>query len=157
MRVVVKEPIQSLNAFGRHINGGRNAALPLFSLQYRLFVFWVIIGLMALAAHAQQKEDTNRSTENEERIDLLFDQIMKTLPDGERSKVDSAASMQINRREAARVQTPQHQERERTARATRVDELSPELKAQVERTINSMELRKEERKAQFRESTKGQR
>jgi hypothetical protein len=157
MRVVVKEPIQSLNAFGRHINGGRNAALPLFNLNHHFMTISVILGLSAFMANAQQKEDTNRSTTNEQRIDLLFDQIMKTLPDGERMKVDSAASMEISRREPARVQTPVLQERDRTARAKRVDELSPELKAQVERTINSMELRKEERKAHFRESARERR
>ena len=157
MRVVVKEPIQSLNAFGRHINGGRNAALPLFNLRHRIIVLSAVVGLTAFAADAQQK-DTNRSIANEQRIDLLFDQIMKTLPDGERMKVDSAASMEVNRRESARTApSAVSHERGNTPRTTRVNDLPPELKAQVERTINSMETRKEERKAQFRESARERR
>jgi hypothetical protein len=156
MKVVQKKPIQSLNAFRRHSNGGSNAALPLLYYPIRFLMVSAIIGLFVTTAIAQQK-DTNKLPSDEKQIDLLFDRIMKTLPDAERSKVDSAASAQLLRHETrtTAAAAPAH-EREIAPRvgAKRIEDLPPELRAQVERTINSMESRREERKAQFRENAR---
>jgi hypothetical protein len=159
MKVAHKEPIQSLNAFGRHINGGSNAALPLFLIKPLVHLVAVITCLSISTTSAQPK-DTNKLPSDEKQIDLLFDRIMKTLPDAERSKVDSAATVQTHRSTTSQgVIPPAVRERETSPKTTaqRVEDLPPELRAQVERTINSMESRREERKAQFRETAREQR
>ena len=155
MKVVSKEPIQSLNAFGRHFDRGSIAALPLLFFRPHLLLIVAVTCLTTGSAIAQQK-DTNNLPSDEKQIDVLFDRIMNTLPNAERMKVDSAASTQARSRDPQKRTPPAFREREtmpKTA-ARRVEELPPELKAQVERTINSMESRRDERKVQFRETTR---
>ncbi|MBN1575477.1 MAG: hypothetical protein JW913_02940 [Chitinispirillaceae bacterium] len=153
MRVVVKKSIQSLHAFGRHFHGGSIAALPLYFAQcLPTFFLTIFLIVFATTSSIAQQQDTNPKTADAKRIDLLFDQIMETLPDGMRMKVDSAASMKTDRREQASKPLSVTRERESSDQKTRMHELPDELKVQVERAIENMELRKEVKKAEFRES-----
>jgi protein-tyrosine-phosphatase len=111
-----------------------------------------IVLLGTTAGGAQDRSDSNGQVNDEKQMDLLFDRIMRTLPEGERSKVDSAATVKIDRN---RINDKQSHTSERTDIITpreRLKELPDELKVQVERVITDMEQRKEDRKAQFRES-----
>lgn len=147
MKAVVQKPIQSLHSFGCHDYRGRCAALPLIS-QSMLIIFMVTI-FFANAVVAQQQDATGAKVD-EKRLDLLFDRIMETLPDDEQTRVDSAASIKVDRRNNPSLsETRQH---ETVPVHTRLQELPDELKVQVERAIEDMEQRKEERKTQFRES-----
>ncbi len=150
MRDDVQKPIQSLHAFLRHhFGGGRNCPSPIFRSMVTIVA---IVLLGTTAGGAQDRSDSNGQIDDEKRMDLLFDRIMRTLPEGERSKVDSAATVKIDRN---RINDKQSHTSERADIITpreRLKELPDELKVQVERAITDMEQRKEDRKAQFRES-----
>ena len=152
MKVVAQKPIQSLHAFGRHFNGGSIAALPLlFTRNLRYHFFFLVFSAAFVFSLSAQQRDTNPSSTDEKRLDLLFEGIMLTLPNEMRSEVDSAASVKVNRRSP--TATPENSRpHEPVSNETRLRELPDELKVQVERAIADMEKRKEERKAQFRES-----
>jgi hypothetical protein len=152
MRVDVQKPIQSLHAFVRHhCGGGRYCPLPIFPA-----IVIALLGTMGLstpgAVSAQDRTDSNVPAGDEKRMDLLFDRIMRTLPEGERTKVDSAATVKIDRNRISEkpLHGPEHGDA--TPPRERLKELPDELKVQVERAITDMEQRKEDRKAQFRES-----
>ncbi len=161
-----QNPIQSLQTFGRHYYGGSIAALPLvisMPLQTILPVLFLIF--IRVCPVVAQQHDTNlqatdlEATNNieitdEKRLDLLFDRIMDALPDGERGKVDSATSREFTHRNqnTEPLMVKRERESESTPHQARMGELPEEIKTQVERAIMEMELRKEERKAQFRES-----
>ncbi len=148
MKAVVQKPIQSLHAFGRHSNRGRNAALPLV-FRCRNMVMTVATVMLAVSATAQQT-DTGDHTD-EKRLDLLFDRIMQALPGDMRSQVDSAGSENMERH-GIRVETGPKDTHEESGTQIRMRELPEELKSQVERAITDLEKRKEERKAKFRET-----
>jgi hypothetical protein len=147
MKDDVQKPIQSLHAFMCHHFGGGLFFPPL------IFRGVLLVALAVCGVSAQESGDSNKQVSNEKRLDLLFDQIMQTLPEGARSKVDSAATVKTDRRPVSGVTSAgkmdhitAHSPRER------LSELPDDLKAQVERAITDMEQRKEERKAQFRDS-----
>jgi hypothetical protein len=135
--------IQSLYAFRRQVSGGGFSARPL----YGFLLLLLCIPVFILGAEPPDTSPRN----NEAQLDVLFDQIMESLPDGMKSKVDSAGvvrSQRVHDTPATR-ENPDVQEQSTSAR---LRELPKELKLQVERAIKDMEQRKEERKAQFRES-----
>ena len=111
------------------------------------------IGMGTLSA--QDGRDSHvqvQEKKDEKQLDFLFDRILQALPEGERTKVDSAATVKIDRKN---ITGPSGYAREHEAVITpreRLKELPDELKVQVERAISDMEQRKEDRKAQFRES-----
>jgi len=158
MNADVQKPIQSLLSFRRHSSGGSIAALPPIS-----FIAAIAIGVLTFSSLlvAEQPEDTNKQSTSEKRLDLLFNKIMQTMPDEARGRVDSASAVvreephQAMHQEQRSGTGQEHsaEEGERRLR-TRLQELPDDLKAQVERTITEMQQRKEERKAQFRESRK---
>lgn len=103
---------------------------------------------------AQTEQPGGERRLDAERMDQLFNQIMQKLPDGVKSRVDSASTAgkpvigtAVEREQQRAVQASQHQER--------MYGLSDELKAQVERAIIDMEKRKAERKAEFIEQQQG--
>ena len=150
MRVDVQKPIQSLHAFVRHhLGGGHHCPSPIFRSMIAIAAL-VLFG--TVAASAQDHSDSKGQANDEKRMDLLFDRIMKTLPEGERSKVDSAASVKIDRNLVNEKQAHTSERGEIITPRERLKELPDELKVQVERAITDMEQRKEDRKAQFRES-----
>lgn len=143
MKAVVQNPIQSFNALGRHIFGGGGTTLPLFFLFTVIFIFSV----HTLQA---QSQDTGAKPDSDARLDVLFDQIMETLPEEKRSRVDSAG----NRRSEQQPDSPETSgmSEEATSTDARLRQLPQELRVQVERVIADIEQRKEERKERFRES-----
>jgi len=156
MRVDVMKPIQSLHAFGRHCRGGGIAALPLHlpcSIRMKTAVFAMITIIMSVVSSNGQTPD-EAPVAKERQIDHLFDRIMESLPDAARMKVDSAGSSAERRpaqsSDAAKLSGIRKQES--VEQQLRRQELPDDLKAQVERAIDEMELKKEHRKMQFRES-----
>lgn len=150
MKDDVQKPIQSLHAFVRHhFGGGRYCPSPIFR---SMIVIAALVLFGTVAASAQERNDSKGQANDEKRMDLLFDRIMKTLPEGERSKVDSAASVKIDRNLVSEKQAHTSERGEIITPRERLKELPDELKVQVERAITDMEQRKEDRKAQFRES-----
>ncbi|MBN1757176.1 MAG: hypothetical protein JW863_02595 [Chitinispirillaceae bacterium] len=151
MKVDVQKPIQSLHAFMRHHFGeGLSGSSPIFR---STVIIMTVLFLGTGIPSAQDRSDSNVQVNDEKRLDLLFDRIMQTLPEGERTRVDSAATIKVDRNsvtEKSSVQTSGH-EPVITPRE-RLKELPDELKVQVERAITDMEQRKEDRKTQFRES-----
>lgn len=144
MKAVVQNPIQSLNALGRHLFRGSTTALPLF------FPTLLILFFSFTTPRAQSIAGGNDS-DNDTRLDVLFDQIMETLPEEKRLKVDSAG----NARSVQRPQSPEILSGNRTednGHSARLRELPQELRVQVERVISDIEQRKEERKERFRDS-----
>ena len=155
MRDDVQKPIQSLHAFMRHHFGG-GLCSPLLIFRGVILAATAAL-LLASGVSAQENGDSNKQVNNEKRLDLLFDQIMQTLPEGARSKVDSAATVKTDRRPIPGVSSAGNMEHNNAhSPRERLSELPDDLKAQVERAITDMEQRKEERKAQFRESRRNQ-
>ena len=153
MRVDVQNPIQSLHAFMRHHfgEGGRNSSSP---ISRNLLIVATVLCIGAGTLVAQDKPDSGTPVNDAKRMDQLFDRIMQTLPEGERSKVDSAAAVKIDRKRVSEKASTQSAEHDNITPRERLRELPDELKVQVERVITDMEQRKEDRKAQFRESIK---
>ena len=146
MKVNVQNPIQSLQTFGCHFNRGRSAALPLiFS-----FLFAAIFFVTGVSA----QNDSRPASVDEKRLDLLFNEIMETLPDQERSRVDSAATVTTRSKQLPQSPSTESHRNGTVPVQTRLNGLPDELRGQVERAIVDMEQRKEERKIQFRESRK---
>lgn len=119
-----------------------------------------MVGIMVIVCcftlvTAQTEQPRGERHPDAVRMDQLFNQIMQTLPDGAKSRVDSASAAgkpvvgtAVERSEQQRaVQAALHQER--------LQGLSDELKAQVEHAIYDMEKRKAERKAEFIEQQQG--
>jgi hypothetical protein len=151
MRAVVQKSIQSLHSFGRHFYGGGFAALPPFTFKYP--IFGIVLAVFVNFPTAQE-QDTNRQAIEEKRLDLLFDRIMQSMPDSTKKQIDSAASIandHLNLNQKV-FKAEKQLTTENTTTKTMVHELPDELKAKVERTIAEIQQRKEERKAQFRES-----
>lgn len=153
MRADVQKPIQSLHSFGRHYYRGRCAALPLVIFDARLLLSILLLMIFIAMASAEQ-QDTNRQDSEEKQLDVLFDRLMQTMPDGAREQVDSAGSVAVERRKITQsgIMTEQQRKTGKIGSDARDRLLPDELKAQVERTIVEMKERKAERKAQFRES-----
>ena len=152
MRANAQKPIQSLHTLWRHYYGGSIAALPLFSMisMRKFFLFSAAIVALGLPSTAQDHEAGQKMSE-EKQLDLLFNKIMQTLPDGMRAKVDSAATVKVEHRRVSEEASSKRLS-ESLPTHERLRKLPDELKAQVERAIIDMEQRKEERKAQFLES-----
>ena len=151
MKARVQKPIQSLHAFRRYHFGGGHFCPPLI---LRTVLFCILAGWFGTGTvSAQDIGDSNRQGADGKRLDLLFDQIMRTLPEGARSKVDSAATVKVDRRSTvpATAAPDKLNAGDAAQPRERLNDLPDELKAQVERAISDMEQRKEERKAQFRE------
>ncbi len=85
---------------------------------------------------------------NNERADLLFEEIMNSLPSEARVQVDSASRVNLSRPRAD-FKRPKANLKKATSPA-----LSEDLKKKVEKTISEIESRKDERKPQFKEKKK---
>ena len=153
MKVDVQKPIQSLHAFVRHHFGGEPlGSFPVFRSTIAVMSI-LLLGSGMVSAQDRDRSDSNAQVNEEKRLDLLFDRIMQTLPEGERTRVDSAATVKVDRNTVNGNTSAQPSEHEKgIAPRERLKELPDELKVQVERAITDMEKRKEDRKAQFRES-----
>jgi hypothetical protein len=160
MKVKEKQPLQSFHAFLRHSGAGGDASLltPIYRSVLRtmhLAVGFCIISLYPV--FAQNQSEPPKKPE-EKRLDLLFERIMQTLPDEARVKVDSAATQKNSRGPAVEKAKRAAADKKNTDtekafdKTTRLRELPPELKAQVERAMVDMNERNLERKAQFIES-----
>lgn len=145
MKAVVQNPIQSLPALGCHLFSGRATALPL------IFTGLILIVLSVDSLQAQSR-DTGIKPDNDARLELLFDQIMETLPEEKRSRVDSAGAASRNPRPDTPEAVSGSRDHEPPSTSARLRELPQDLKVQVERVIADIEQRKEQRKERFRES-----
>lgn len=159
VRGALTPSIQSVHAFMRHLRG--RSGLPLLpSIQptwrWRIVFFTLMCMTLSLPAIAQDQRQAQNKIE-EKRLDLLFNRIMQTLPNQERSQVDSAAVMKSTTRRAMEktqaVSAPKRIIVE--TETTRVRQLPPELKEQVERAMADMKDRSVERKAEFIEARHG--
>lgn len=144
MKAVVQNPIQSFNALGRHIFRGSIFSLP-------LFFSTLIVLLFSVYPLQAQSQNNGAKPDSDTRLDVLFDQIMETLPEEKRSRVDSAGTKRAEQ-QADSPETSRNRSEESAATATRLRQLPQELRVQVERVIADIEQRKEERKERFRES-----
>jgi hypothetical protein len=152
--------IQSLRVFVRHVRGGGGVPLPPLPLlrAARRIACFVLFLFVILNSPAVAQDQTAVTAKNEEkRLDLLFDRIMQTLPDRERNLVDSAAVT----KNATHGAVDKARDRDGAGKpaaeteTTRLRELPPELKEQVERAMADMKERNLERKAQFIEARRG--
>lgn len=119
--------------------------LPLF------FPTLLLLFLPFQSLQAQSPSAAGTESGSDARLDVLFDQIMETLPEEKRMKVDSAGTTRPDPRAGSHDPlsgTRQIQE----DHSERLRELPEELRIQVERVITDIEQRKEERKERFRES-----
>jgi len=145
MKAVVQNPIQSFNALGRHIFGGSTTALPLF------FLFLLVLVFSVHTSQAQS-QTTGTNPDSDARLDVLFDQIMETLPQEKRSRVDSAGNSRPEQHANSPETSTGNRTRGEVSTSKRLQQLPQELRVQVERVISDIEQRKEERKERFRES-----
>ncbi len=127
----------------------------------RLQVLSAGIGLCLVFVNtgSAQNPPTNDSNSDARRLDILFDRIMQTLPDEARMKVDSAATVKGTRQTAPEKNKVSKDadrngktDKDPPAPPTRLRELPPELKEQVERAMADMKDHTVERNAQFLES-----
>lgn len=146
MKAVVQNPIQSFNALGRQIFRGSTTALPLF---FPVLLFLVFI---VQSPHAQSPSTTATKPDSDARLDVLFDQIMETLPEEKRSRVDSAGNTRPEQHSHSHEASTESRVKNGMATSARLQQLPQELRVQVERVIADIEQRKEERKERFRES-----
>jgi hypothetical protein len=146
MKAVVQNPIQSFNALGRQIFRGSTMALPLF---FSVLLFLVF---MIHSPYAQSQNTPAAKPDSDARLDVLFDQIMETLPEEKRSRVDSAGSTRPEQRPDSPEASSGNRPEVITPNSARLRQLPQELRVQVERVIADIEQRKEARKERFRES-----
>ncbi len=157
MKVSAFKSIQSLHAFVRHLRRRSGQSLLLLHKVTGIRTILFISGLcifFSFPAVAQDKlSDPKKSEEN--RLDLLFDRIMRTLPDEERTRVDSAAAMKSNHAMPSEKANTADDFKKVNDQTTRLRELPPALKEQVERAMEDIKERNLERKAQFIDSRRG--
>jgi len=153
MKANVKKPIQSLHSFWCHLSGGSIAALP--SIYFFVFVTGGL--LLCTTPLAAQQDDSNKQHTEEKRLDLLYDKIMQNMTSEVRERFDSASTSHAAHktpvsRPNVTSDVPYTSLQSDVQLKARLHELPDNLKVQVERAITDMQKRKEERKAQFRES-----
>ena len=145
MKAVVQNPIQSFIALGRHLIGGSDTTLPLFFSA-------LLIPVVLIQPLQAQSHDTGTKHDSDSRLEVLFDQIMETLPEEKRSRVDSAGNTRPEQRPDLSETVSGNRSGDITPTSARLKQLPQELRVQVERVISDIEQRKEERKERFRES-----
>ena len=151
-----RKSIRSLYAFLRQVGRRVSPSTLLFQSIGREIIFlWVGLCFMFYPQVWAQDQPSDPKKKEEKRLDLLFDRIMQTLPNEARSKVDSAATMKsLHQRLPEKIKTV-GEDKKKIEESTRLRELPPELKEQVERALADMKERSLERKAQFIESRHG--
>lgn len=105
-----------------------------------------VLNFSLVLAQENIKENKNRDC----KIDRLFDQILTTFPQELKSKIDSAGSQKSIPGKKS-FKTLQKASKVSAQQQKKIDELSPELRKQVEKTIDDIEKRRNERALQFRE------
>ena len=97
------------------------------------------------------KIETSEVKEVDCKIDRLFDQIMLTFPQEIKMKIDSAGSQKSMPALQKKLKHQENALKISEQKQKKIDRLSPELRKQVEKTIEDIEKRRNERTLQFRE------
>lgn len=97
------------------------------------------------------KTEANEVKEADCKIDRLFDQIMLTFPQEIKMKIDSAGSQKSVPEFQKKLKHQENALKVSEQQQKKIDKLSPELRKQVEKTIEDIEKRRNERALQFRE------
>lgn len=106
----------------------------------------------ARSGEAQERPAAAAPAESAQAYDALFSDILKNLPERSRAKVDSARANApaIAGEQSADPAIP-HSPTGIEKREQALEKLDPEVKQRVEKAIQSMENRKKERAAEFKE------
>lgn len=94
------------------------------------------------------------SAENRKAYEALYSDILKTLPQDGRSKIDSARGHSASPQAKPDAAKPAPEERKKEAfekHKKNLDDLSPEVKARVDKALKDLEKRRKEKKAEFKE------
>jgi hypothetical protein len=116
-----------------------------------------VLSLLVLAIAARAGEGEKNTLQ---RADAIYNEIMMTLPQEMKAKIDSSkTAMEANKKGAGSVDTAKNmqklQEKAREQKARRLEELPLELREQVEKALQEMEQRQMERKLEFKEMKQG--
>lgn len=102
-------------------------------------------------------KDSNFSSNEGKKLEVLFDEIMKSMPEETKVKVE-AAKEQCKKGENKSGNVSEKVSSLPQNSTAPLKELPPEIREKVENLINQMDRRMEERKARMREiNQKGQR
>jgi hypothetical protein len=108
----------------------------------------------AAQPNAEAPQADPGSAANRKAYDALYSDILKTLPQEGRSKLDSARG-RTARPQAAPAAVPlpsQEVSKEALERRKKdLEDLSPEVKARVDKALKDLEKRRKEKKAEFKE------
>jgi hypothetical protein len=114
----------------------------------------VIMFMPVIALFAQTNSSLNaeqqQKVSSDQRIDMLFDQIMRTIPDKSNDQHDSVT--QQARSDNRRSETPVSSEMVKERRTQMTNELPDDLRKQVERAIEDIDLKKIEHIPSFKEN-----
>lgn len=104
---------------------------------------------------SQESEISGGATE-EQKLEQLFNQMMLTFPGAVKAKIDSASERPSEFRQTQGDQKQHGSEVVREMQQGMINELSEELRLQVEKTISEIEEKRNERSLQFREYKRSQ-
>ncbi|MBN2035970.1 MAG: hypothetical protein JW768_04440 [Chitinispirillaceae bacterium] len=122
---------------------------------YTLFVAAAFLFVGATVMYAAEGDKNTL-----QRADAIYNEIMMTLPQEMKAKIDSSkTAMEANQKGAVKVDTAKNvqdlQEKAREQKARHLEELPDELREQVEKALQEMEQRQMERKLEFKEMKRG--
>lgn len=94
------------------------------------------------------------SAANRKAYDALYSDILKTLPPDGRTKIDSARGHAVSpQTKPSAVALPSEETRKEALEKRKKDleDLSPEVKARVDKALKDLDKRRKEKKAEFKE------
>ncbi|MDB5102488.1 MAG: hypothetical protein JWP91_177 [Fibrobacteres bacterium] len=127
----------------------------------RVIPFFILLAGMAAAqdkpaggeSASQAKEKSAPPSANRKAYDALYSDILKTLPQEGRSKVDSARGLPVSA--AAKPANPASAENAKKdaleKRKKEMEALPPEVKARVDKVLSDLDNRRKEKQSEFKE------
>jgi hypothetical protein len=99
-------------------------------------------------------EKTDQPASNRKAYDALYSDIIRTMPQEGKSKVDSARGKDANGKPKQDVTPRSPDDLKKEAfekRKKELDELPPEVKARVDKVLSDLDNRRKEKQAEFKE------
>lgn len=149
MKAIKKDKlIQSLLAFMRHFNYYIIMLRILSSIIIVLNLIFIVTGEPPMVT----PKDSNSSNKEEKKLEVLFDDIMTSMPQETKVKVE-AAKEQRKKNETVKENIPDKDTPllQESNSNIPIKELPPEIREKVENLINQMDRKMEERKTRMRE------
>lgn len=117
----------------------------------------LILFILSLSLFAFSQQHNSSPGDEQTRMNVLFDEIMKTLPQDAKEKVKSARETRISNEGVSDVPQGSRIDASKNLAVEKIDPvLPPQIRIQVEKAIQEMERRNENRALEFKETKRTQ-